>query len=203
MRGMPMSIRTTSGRKAEASSRASSPSWAVPTSLPRLHRQAQELGGIVVVVDHQDAPGRRRRALSAGGLRLARARFEHAGQPHDELATLVRTCAVRADVPPCIWTSALTRARPMPSPVYPRLSGRSICTNMSKTRGRSSGRIPMPLSATTTRTSRLSARAVNRSRPPPGVYFAALLSRFEKTCESRARSASTSTDSSGSSTVTS
>ena len=61
----------------------------------------------------------------------------------------------------------------------------------------------MPASLTDTTTS-LPCSSVRRSiRPPRVIYLAALLSRFQYTCDSRVRSASTTTGPAGSSTVSS
>ncbi len=100
--------------------------------------------------------------------------------------------------PPCISTRRLTTARPMPSPPCDRSSERSTCVNSSKTLGSISAeecRCRCPPRGT-----RPPSRRARRKRcidPPPRVYFAALLSRFESTCDNRTRSHLTQSVSSG------
>ena len=53
-------------------------------------------------------------------------------------------------VPPCISTRVFTSVRPMPSPSRERSSDVSTCVNISKTLGRCSAAMPMPLSRTRT-----------------------------------------------------
>ena len=55
-------------------------------------------------------------------------------------------------VPPCISTSPLTSASPMPSPPVVRSTCRSTCENMSKMVGSDSAGMPMPVSRTDTTT---------------------------------------------------
>ena len=98
-----------------------------------------------------------------------------------------------------LWSSTRRRTsvRPIPSPPCARSSDRSACTNMSKMYGSTSGAIPMPVSRTATTTPSSLALASTTIVPPASMYLALLFRRFENTCASRVRSASSQTGSSG------
>ena len=85
-------------------------------------------------------------------------------------------------VPPCSSTSCLTIASPRPSPPCRRVVLESACRKRSKTWGRNSGLIPMPVSMTLTSTCELTRSRSTWTRPPLGVNFTALESRFQTTC---------------------
>ena len=76
----------------------------------------------------------------------------------------------------------------MPSPPCERASVRSTCVNGSKMLARNSGGMPTPESRMRNTTSSPSRAADSEMRPPFGVYFAALLTRFERICATRAKS---------------
>ena len=110
--------------------------------------------------------------------------------------------ALRASTwPPCIPTRLRTTVSPMPSPPRARSSDASPCAKRSKTKGRKSAAMPIPVSRTRIATPSPSRSAVSQMEPPRGVYLAALLSRLPTTCASRAGSASRRTGSPGSETV--
>ena len=83
-------------------------------------------------------------------------------------------------LPSCISTSERTTVSPIPRPPRDRESVWSAWTNISKSLGRSSGAIPIPLSMTLITTCDAVATAVSSICPPVGVYFAALFSRLRQ-----------------------
>ena len=188
-----MSSRITSGRNASACSTACRPSCAVRRSLPMISsNMRQAVGGVLVVVDDQDAATRRRElARSSAASRLRSGAERTHRQPHDELAAPAVAVAARLDVPPCSSTRRLTSVRPMPRPPCDRSSDRSTWVNMSKMRGSMSAGMPTPRVLDAARpprrpSPRRSARSACRAR----VYLAALLSRLANTWASRVTSAS-------------
>ena len=104
-------------------------------------------------------------------------------------------------VPPCIFTSRRTSARPMPRPLCGWSDLLSTCVNRSKIRGSSSAGMPMPLSRTRISTSSPARRTVRRMCPPRLVYLAALPSTLPSACVRRSGSPLTLSGSSGVSTV--
>ncbi len=77
----------------------------------------------------------------------------------------------------------------MPRPRTPRASGVSACENRSNTRDRNSGAMPRPVSVTTSRNAAPTGDSASVTRPPSGVNFTALDSRFHATWRSRSPSA--------------
>ena len=155
----------------------------------------QEPGPVDVVVHDEHPfrgrvdrlrPGRSGRSPSCGAAVGERAD----GEADDELAAAPTPSLEAATLPPCSSTRRRTRVRPIPSPPWLRSSDRSAWVNRSKTRGSSSGAIPMPVSRTRTTASSPSRPASSSIRPPGSVYLAALFSRLARTCSSRAASAS-------------
>ena len=74
-----------------------------------------------------------------------------------------------------------------PRPVPPGLA----VTNGSNTRAANPGSIPTPVSITSSRTNRPSARAWSTSVPPPGIASSALSIRFNSTCSNSSASSIT------------
>ena len=73
-------------------------------------------------------------------------------------------------------------ASPSPRPPCVRVVALSACRKRSKTKGRKSGRMPLPVSLTTI-SARPSASPTRLSTPPPsGVNLMAFESRFQTTC---------------------
>ena len=91
--------------------------------------------------------------------------------------------------PPCSSTRPFTSARPMPSPPSERSSAARSCANIVKTLASAPGASPMPLSRTLIEQCPAAVRIRISTRPPGSVYLAALVSRFESTCERRTASA--------------
>ena len=103
-----------------------------------------------------------------------------------------------ATVPPCISTSPLTSASPIPSPPVLRSMLRSTWENMSKMWGSDSAGMPIPVSLhrhhhLAAPSARRPARCARRG----SVYLALLVSRLPNTWASRVRSASRNTGSGG------
>ena len=84
----------------------------------------------------------------------------------------------------------------MPRPPARRSSGRSPCTNRSKTCGSSDASMPSPRSQTSSSAREPSRRRCTRTSRPAGVYLKALPSRLVSTCSMRVASASAHTASS-------
>ena len=91
-------------------------------------------------------------------------------------------------LPPCISTSCLTMASPSPRPPCRRVVLASAWRKRSKTCGRNSGLMPMPVSMTLISTCELTRSRSTWTWPPLGVNLTALESRFQTTCWSRAAS---------------
>src|SRR5207253_3109859 len=87
-------------------------------------------------------------------------------------------------VPPCSSTSRRVRASPRPVPSYRRAWEPSTCSNSRKIRTWSSGRMPIPVSATTisTHCGAAGRRAAEIWMPPLSVNFTALLIRLYRIC---------------------
>ena len=84
---------------------------------------------------------------------------------------------------PCSLATAWTRLRPRPLPEVERVASRR--TKRSRTRSRSFGGIPGPVSATTSAGPRGPSSTARRTAPPDGVYLIALSSRLASACASR------------------
>lgn len=95
-------------------------------------------------------------------------------------------------VPPCISTMRCTKGRPSPSPPLARSSVRGACAKSSKTWGRNSGLMPLPVSRTMMRASPSEDSIVTPTCPPGSVYLTAFVNRFSTTCVSRTESPTTS-----------
>ena len=87
--------------------------------------------------------------------------------------------------------SFLTSVRPMPRPPSERAIVRLPWANSSKTWGRSSGVMPIPVSRIAMAIWLPTRRAETVIRPPSLVYLAAFVRMFTSTCSSRNGSAST------------
>ena len=87
---------------------------------------------------------------------------------------------VACTAPPCISTSRLTSARPMPRPPCARSIERSTCANMSNTRGSMSGVRPMPESCTVITASSPSRQNEHLHGETGIVHAAGEVSRFER-----------------------
>ena len=94
--------------------------------------------------------------------------------------------------PPNCRTISREIGSPRPVPCGRSVSVSPTCRNFSKIAPWCSAAIPMPLSATSTRTAPAASESATRTRPAPGAQnFTALASRFSSTCCSRSRSATT------------
>ncbi len=93
--------------------------------------------------------------------------------------------------PPWARTSCLTMDSPRPLPPVFLLREVSPRQKRSNTRGRSSGRIPAPVSVTRSSTPRGARRAPRVTRPPGGVWRTALDRRLPITWRSRTGSTCT------------
>ena len=101
--------------------------------------------------------------------------------------------------PPIFWTSCLTIASPSPVPPNWRVVEPSACRNASKILSRASGRMPIPVSATSKRRSILASpapwgrfsRAILTEIAPASVNLTALPIRLCRICRSRLGSART------------
>src|SRR6185369_9120828 len=135
---------------------------------------------LVAIVVHGTAAGRASCASLA-----ARAA---SGKRTSNSLPLPTPSLLAAIVPPCSSTSLRASDRPMPCPPCACGLADSTCPNMSKIRSMCSSAMPMPVSLTLTTSAEPSADAVTAIVPPGGVYFAELISTFEKTCARRVRS---------------
>ena len=118
-RGIPTSIRITSGRNCSASSTASTPSWAVRTSLPSSRSISARLSAPSRLSSTTRMPPRRRarrRARVARPPTSARSVRGDRQRDGERAALALRPSLAAVTVPPCISTSPLTSASPMPSP---------------------------------------------------------------------------------------
>src|SRR5580693_6965555 len=84
--------------------------------------------------------------------------------------------------PPCCSTRRLVIASPNPVPCWASAGFPSTCRNSSKTNFWSSGRMPIPVSLTDTRTKSHSSTHSMLIWPPLGVNLTALLSRLYRIC---------------------
>ena len=150
------------------------------------HRHVEHLRGIQIVFDNQDAkvvreprpPAVRPRRLSASCAALIGRRISTSVPwPGPGLRISIR--------PSCISTRRRASVSPMPRPPADRSRVGSACWNISNTRGRASGAIPIPVSRMRTTASSACWSAVNQICPPRGVNFTALLRIFAKICTSR------------------
>ena len=91
-------------------------------------------------------------------------------------------------VPPCISVSWRAIDSPRPSPPRSRAMPASAWRNRSKTCGRNSGAMPMPVSLTATSTCELTRSSRTCTLPPRFVNLTAFDSRFHSTCCSRSGS---------------
>ena len=119
-------------------------------------------------------------------------------QPDDELAALAEAVAVRLDAAAVhLDQAAGERQADAQAALRARRCSDRPGVNISKMRGICSAAMPMPLSLTRTTPRRRRAATSGAMPAAGGVYLAALFSRLENTCASRARSPSTSSGSSG------
>ena len=176
---------------------------AVVTSCPRPRSSlaiSRSVAGSSSTTRMRSDDGRVGSASAGAAGRLAVALDRRLGQrlqhdPERRPPVLARRSRRRA-CPPWASTMPLQIARPSPSPPNLRVIVVSPCWKGSKIRGRTSGSMPMPVSADLDDQAVL---AVGRPRcgcgsvivPPSGVNLTAFLIRFQKTCWSRAGSALT------------
>ena len=117
-------------------------------------------------------PAGTRPAAPASGIRASKR-----APPSGRLAAAIR--------PP--WRSTIQAAIARPRPVPP-LGASSARQKRSKTCGRSSGRIPGPLSSTASTAASPSARTRTVTEPPAGVWATALSTRIVTSCRRRSGS---------------
>ena len=94
-------------------------------------------------------------------------------------------------VPPCSSIRWRTIERPSPRPPWVRVIDPSAWRKRSKTKGRKSGRMPIPVSLTRMTAFPPTSRRRTSTRPPRGVNLMAFDSRFQITCWRRSASPST------------
>ena len=155
MPGKPISTMATSGRVPKIRARPLTPSAAVNTVWPSSS-------------SNEDSPA----SASSLSSTIAMRRCRRAGKGSSNLTSSGRATAGRRTVimvpvglaasparppspiffavivPPCSSTRRRTKVKPTPIPPARRSSDRSPCTKRSKTRGKSSGSIPTPVSST-------------------------------------------------------
>src|SRR5579872_808436 len=144
---------------------------------------------VPVVLDdqHPPLPGRAGRAGRAGGPRAAMTHDATAGQKTLNVlptprALLTSTC------PPCISVRTLTMDRPRPEPGSPAVRAFEPRTNRLNSWSASSGGIPMPESATSTRQTPCEHEALTRTTPARCENLTALPIRLSRTWISRRES---------------
>ena len=190
--GMAMSLTRTSGTLVVRESPA-------PRARRRRHhfrarvaqRRADEIARILVVVHDQDASGRRARRPSPRRTAIARreaaaratARAPSIGTRTVNVAPRSSPSLAATTVPPCISVRCRTSASPMPSPPCAREADEAPCRKRSNTCGSSSGAdADAACRVTRSTASEPSARSDTSMRPPFGVNFTELVSRFHTTC---------------------